>query len=322
MKQLLPFLLLTPLACSATPTDDGGGDGDGDGDNIVELGDGDGDGDGDLIVGTGGSGEPPPYMLPEGFTKTDLGGYKLGAEITSAPGNGLSTCANEILAVVRDFRRGDPGQTGHPDFETFYGLAETTGLVQELLVGQKPAYSGTGHLGERPQKQMTSEADFLDWYSTDASGTKNRSFELLLSLEPNGAGVRTFQSQSFFPLDGAGFGGEVPFVINGSEPVPEHNFHFTTEVHTKFSYGGGEVFSFVGDDDLWVFINGKLALDLGGLHPQASGTINVDALAQDFNLSIGAEYSLDLFHAERGMPESNFRIDTTLNFTQCGVVVK
>ena len=105
-----------------------------------------------------------------------------------------------------------------------------------------------------------------------------------------------------FPIDGQGWGNE------GNE----HNFHFTFELHTQFAYNGSEVFSFTSDDDLWTFINGKLAIDLGGIHRAMSQQIDLDAQAGALGITPGNVYSLDFFFAERHTSESHFRIDTTI----------
>ena len=99
-----------------------------------------------------------------------------------------------------------------------------------------------------------------------------------------------------------------------------HNFGFTTELHTKFRYQGGETFTFEGDDDLWVFINGKLAIDLGGLHPSLVETIALDAQAGTLGLVKGNTYPLELFHAERHTTASHFRVQTTLSLVDCGSI--
>ena len=81
----------------------------------------------------------------------------------------------------------------------------------------------------------------------------------------------------FFPIDNQGWG-------NQGRP---HNYHFTFEVHLEFAYNGGEGFTFTGDDDVWLFINGKLAIDIGGVHGAESESIDLDAHAGELGIVKG-----------------------------------
>ena len=102
--------------------------------------------------------------------------------------------------------------------------------------------------------------------------------------------------------------------------APDHNFHFTTQVVYWFEYqaSASPTLDFTGDDDVWVFINNHLAVDVGGLHPPESKSVTLDASATMLGITKGSVYNLDLFHAERHTPQSTFRVDTNLSFVNCG----
>jgi fibro-slime domain-containing protein len=90
-----------------------------------------------------------------------------------------------------------------------------------------------------------------------------------------------------------------------------HNFYFTSEVQYWFRYDAdtNATLDFLGDDDVWVFINGKLAVDLGGLHVPEEGSVTIDAQsAPAFGLEPGNVYKITVFHAEREVWGSSFKL--------------
>jgi fibro-slime domain-containing protein len=226
-----------------------------------------------------------------------------GVTSSGSGAGGGGNCKPVLTGIVRDFKAYDGG-AGHPDFETFSGQG-LKGIVKATLgPDHKPVYASAG-----PTAHTTGPAEFNQWYRDEAGVNMPIEFTINPTITPDG--LLTYTNNEFFPIDNQGFGNE-------GNP---HNFHFTFELHMNFKYKGGEIFSFTGDDDLWVFVNDRLAIDLGGLHPAQSDTLDLDARAAELGLEIGKEYPLDFFQAERHTTASNFSIQSSLEFTNCDPIV-
>ena len=97
--------------------------------------------------------------------------------------------------------------------------------------------------------------------------------------------------------------------ILGDSTIGRHNYGFTMKVQAQFEYVKGQKFEFLGDDDVWVFINNRLVVDIGGQHHAVSGKVDLDTLG----LTEGETYPFHIFYAERHEKESNFKMRTSMD---------
>ncbi len=247
----------------------------------------------------------------------------------------------QISGIVRDFRECTV-EDGHPDFEHMpqTGFGRYAGNVATSLdVDGRPTFAGPGFkisnqwrdshhrviapclydaswgdsqggAAQPSTAGITSAASFAQWFRDFPGVNMSTIVPITLRRQPNG--IYVFDSDidqpyadlgGFFPIDDQLFG--------NSGGNPDHNYHFTFEMHGAFIYIDNNLnFKFEGSDSVWVFINGHLVTDLEGVH--ASLDQYVDLERPSLGLVQGNSYPLDFYFAQRFRPHSDFRIQTNI----------
>ena len=130
------------------------------------------------------------------------------------------------------------------------------------------------------------------------------SYKLTKVIDKNGD-QRATAGSNFFPLDG----------VPRSEKSDDgnHNYFFGMRYDVTFKIGdyvGPLNYTFTGDDDLWVVLDGKkIVIDLGGIHQAAKKKVNLWDYVKHKDEN---EHTLTILYMERGAYESNCQMEFTL----------
>lgn len=232
----------------------------------------------------------------------DFGGIYSGNAFTTVIHNGeeYKTCGGHVTGMVEEFLSKD-GLPVRVDSTLFpWDKCSAGREVDKWFI---PEVVATGPDGKEYTNATCRDIDL----KLDAEG-----FWLAdVTESPNGCNDPV--NPGFYPLDDFEYLDSAKTIRNPKFDWDvqgcKHNYSFAMKITAQFKYIKGQYFEFRGDDDVWVFINNRLVVDIGGCHSPVEGAVDLDTLG----LTEGVEYPFQIFFSERNATGSNFKMRTSIN---------
>lgn len=272
----------------------------------------------------------------EGFSNSidvDFGNINNGNEYTAMFGynkNGaldtLKTCSGLAQGMVRDtLVNGLPARVDSLDFP--WHICTAAREIEKWFVPQVVAHDAAGkEYTNATCRDIDLALDEDGFWLADITGSSYTMFfnksDSSSITDTTGLPRDSYFTRDtvtgFFPIDDFEYLDDAKTVLNpkfdkkrnASEYMkPAHNYSFSMKISAQFMYIPGQYFEFRGDDDVWVFIDNRLVVDIGGCHSEIEGAVDLDTLG----LEEGKEYPFQIFFSERNATGSNFKMRTSIN---------
>jgi fibro-slime domain-containing protein len=240
---------------------------------------------------------------------------------------GTSPCLNYFIA--KWFRPWQPGDYTIPVYHYTtlqYTTVDSTANTKTLVRWLRPGAWNSGEWGNCSANEVTAFANCTNPKTETTSPLYDGAYANVVLLDSlpfkltNAAtGTYQYNNGGFFILDNRGFGNEWNTndqkannpneISKNADGSWSHNYSFTMEIKYSFLKVPNLRFDFTGDDDIWLFINNTLQMDLGGPHTASSETVLIDTIPGLQNLQI---YNFDFFYCERHSSNSTINIQTNI----------